>query len=347
MEFSDRLIAWYEKNKRDLPWRTTSDSYRIWISEIILQQTRVNQGLDYYRRFIERFPDVAALAAADDDEVMRLWQGLGYYSRARNLLAAARQTKGVFPVSYQDVRAMKGVGDYTAAAVCSIAYNMPYAVVDGNVYRVLSRYFGVSTPIDTTMGRKEFAELAQSLLDSRRPGIYNQAVMDFGALQCTPSSPDCRQCPFVDGCVAFGQGLVDRLPMKAKKAKMRVRYFNYLCVVSGNAVFLHKRMGNDIWKNLYEFPLVETGQPVSDMASLAGQSSFKDLFRGKPVDTISCLIRDVKHVLSHQVLMTNLYRVDVPDDVQLSDCIKVPIAHLSQFALPALLVKLLPLLIKR
>lgn len=222
--FSRILLDWYAEHKRELPWRETKDPYRIWISEIILQQTRVAQGYEYFQRFVERFPDLVALAEADEDEVMKYWQGLGYYSRARNLHAAARSMNGVFPRTYEDVRALKGVGDYTAAAICSIAYDMPYAVVDGNVYRVLSRYFGVETPIDSTQGKKLFASLAQEMLDEKHAALYNQAIMDFGAIQCTPQSPSCMFCPLADSCSALATGKVNLLPVKQHKTKTTDRY---------------------------------------------------------------------------------------------------------------------------
>ena len=219
--FSGVLIHWYSENKRQLPWRETTDPYRIWISEIILQQTRVVQGLEYFNRFMERFPDVKALAEANEDEVMKYWQGLGYYSRARNLHAAAREIMarfgGKFPETYKEVLSLKGIGEYTAAAICSFAWRQPYAVVDGNVYRVLGRVFGVDTPIDSTAGKKEFAELAQAMLDPERPDLYNQAIMDFGAVQCTPKAPDCMYCPLRERCVAYVSGKVDELPVKAGK----------------------------------------------------------------------------------------------------------------------------------
>ena len=265
-EFADKLIGWYEENKRDLPWRDTKDPYRIWISEIILQQTRVAQGYDYFVRFMERFPDVFTLAEADEDEVMKHWQGLGYYSRARNLHAAARSmaSSGGFPVTYEGVLALKGVGEYTAAAICSFAYDMPYAVVDGNVYRVLSRWLGIDTPIDSTSGKKEFAQAAQELMDKRRPALYNQAIMDFGALQCTPASPDCLFCPLADSCLALSQGRVDTLPVKQHKTKVTHRFFNYIYVRTGGYTFIRKRTGNDIWKNLYEPLLIETDTDFSE-----------------------------------------------------------------------------------
>lgn len=219
--FSNTIEKWYQEYKRELPWRESADPYVIWISEIILQQTRVVQGYDYFMRFMKRFPDVATLAQADEDEVMKYWQGLGYYSRARNLHAAAKSMNGVFPKTYPEVRALKGVGDYTAAAICSFAYNMPYAVVDGNVYRVLSRYLGIDTPIDSTEGKKLFAAVADELLDKKNPALYNQAIMDFGAIQCSPQSPNCMFCPLASGCSALAGGMVAQLPVKQHKNEKR------------------------------------------------------------------------------------------------------------------------------
>ena len=227
--FARKLMDWYRENGRSLPWRGTKDPYRIWISEIILQQTRVAQGYDYYLRFIERFPDVQALADAPEDEVMKLWQGLGYYSRARNLHAAAKEVAalGRFPDTYEGVRRLKGVGDYTAAAVCAFAYGLPCAVVDGNVYRVIARWLGIDEPIDTTAGKKLFAALARELMGTSDPALYNQAIMDFGAVQCTPASPACLMCPLNDGCAALRQGRVGDLPRKSKKTQVKERYFHY------------------------------------------------------------------------------------------------------------------------
>ena len=233
--FSQRLLNWYDEFGRELPWRNTRDPYRLWISEIILQQTRVAQGYDYYLRFIERFPTVEILAAASQDEVMRQWEGLGYYSRARNLHTAAQQIveQGGFPTDYEGVRNLKGVGDYTAAAICSFAYDIPTAVVDGNVYRVLSRVFGIDTPIDSTAGKKEFGALAQELMVSQRAADYNQAIMDFGALQCTPRSPQCLLCPMNEDCAALAEGTVESLPLKAKKIAISHRYFVYIWLLEG------------------------------------------------------------------------------------------------------------------
>lgn len=235
--FSAALETWYASHGRDLPWRGTHDPYRIWVSEIILQQTRVAQGYDYFMRFMERFPTVERLAAATEDDVLHAWQGLGYYTRARNLHAAARAVvaQGGFPADYAGVRALRGVGDYTAAAICSMAYGLPHAVVDGNVYRVLSRYFGLSTPIDTTSGRRAFADLAASLLDRRRPGLYNQAVMDFGALQCLPRAPQCGTCPLAPGCEALRTGRVDELPVKARRTQVAERFIAYIYIYVSRA----------------------------------------------------------------------------------------------------------------
>lgn len=312
-DFGNKLIDWYKENKRDLPWRNTVDPYRIWISEIILQQTRVVQGYDYFLRFIRRFPDVESLAEAAEDEVMKYWQGLGYYSRARNLHAAAKSMNGVFPDTYEGVRALKGVGDYTAAAICSIAYGLPYAVVDGNVYRVLSRYFGVSTPIDSTQGRKEFAALAQELLNKQYPGLYNQAIMDFGALQCTPASPNCLFCPLSDSCAALAHGLVNRLPVKQNKIKTRNRYFTYIYVRMGAYTFLTKRDKNDIWKGLYELPVIETDTPLNGTEGLLCHELFL-AFIGKVTPISIRLVKQgVKHVLSHQILYADFYELVLPE----------------------------------
>ena len=293
---SDKIINWYKENKRDLPWRNTKNPYKIWISEIILQQTRVAQGYDYYCRFIERFPDFQTLADADEDEVMKYWQGLGYYSRARNLHEAARSIarEGAFPDTYAEVRKMKGVGDYTAAAICSFAYDMPCAVVDGNVYRVISRWMGVEEPIDTNSGKKLFAELADELLDKAQPALYNQAIMDFGALQCVPSLPSCLFCPLSDSCVALQKGIVDELPCKKHKTKVSNRYFHYFYVRAGAYTYIYKRGAGDIWHNLYEFPLIETEAPL-DGQHILQIPEFERLFGGCQIDNIRLVAEGMKH----------------------------------------------------
>ncbi len=302
--FSKALISWYQEHQRFLPWRCTSDPYAIWISEIILQQTRVAQGLDYYNRFMARFPDVETLAQASEDEVLLYWQGLGYYSRARNLHFAAHQIveQDGFPKTYEGVRALKGVGDYTAAAISSIAYGLPYAVVDGNVYRVLSRVFGVDIPIDSTQGKKYFAQLAQELVDLDSPGLYNQSIMDFGALQCVPKSPNCDTCPLQDRCVAHAQHKVDALPVKSHKTKVTHRYFHYLNVRIGDEMLLHQRKADDIWKNLYEVPLVEADHRMS-----VDELTQTTLFRQLACNQIQLVKEQLKHVLSHRVIFADLY----------------------------------------
>lgn len=335
--FSEIIINWYRGHKRDLPWRESSDPYLIWISEIILQQTRVAQGYEYFIRFIQRFPDVNTLAEAEEDEVMKYWQGLGYYSRARNLHAAARSMKGEFPKTYPEVLALKGVGEYTAAAICSFAYDMPYAVVDGNVYRVLSRYLGIDTPIDSTEGKKLFASLASELLDKSRPALYNQAIMDFGALQCTPQSPACLFCPLADSCAALSKGTVMQLPVKRHKTKTVNRYLNYIYVRAGAYTFINKRTGNDIWKNLFEFPLIETAESVTEETLLA-HPEFVRLFAEKEQPVVRLISPNVKHVLSHRVLYANFYEVTLPEETNsFSSYLKVRADELEQYAVPKLI----------
>lgn len=335
--FSEILINWYREHKRELPWRESSDPYLIWISEIILQQTRVGQGYDYFIRFIKRFPDVTSLAEADEDEVMKFWQGLGYYSRARNLHAAARSMNGVFPKTYPEVLALKGVGEYTAAAICSFAYNMPYAVVDGNVYRVLSRYLGIETPIDSTEGKKLFASLAGEFLDKSRPAVYNQAIMDFGAIQCTPQNPACLFCPLAGSCMALSKSMVAQLPVKQHKTKTTERFLNYIYVRAGACTFINKRTGNDIWKNLFELPLIETASSVTEEELLA-LPEFIKLFDKEEVPVVRSICRNVKHVLSHRVLYANFYEVVLPEKTKsFSSYLKIKTNELEQYAVPKLI----------
>ncbi|WP_298073729.1 A/G-specific adenine glycosylase [uncultured Bacteroides sp.] len=334
--FSRVLLDWYAEHRRELPWRETKDPYRIWISEIILQQTRVVQGYEYFLRFVERFPDLVALAEADEDEVMKYWQGLGYYSRARNLHAAARSMNGVFPRTYEGVRALKGVGDYTAAAICSIAYDMPYAVVDGNVYRVLSRYFGVEVPIDSVQGKKLFASLAQEMLDEKHVALYNQAIMDFGAIQCTPQSPSCMFCPLADSCSALATGKVALLPIKQYRTKTTDRYFTYIYICVGGQMLLRKRTGNDIWRNLYELPLIETDRQMT-VEELLLASELKEL--GTDVEPIVRPLQiGVKHVLSHQIIHADFYEMIFPADIQgFSDYIRIGQREWTRYAVPRLI----------
>ncbi|MDR3704945.1 MAG: A/G-specific adenine glycosylase [Paludibacteraceae bacterium] len=312
--FSPIITKWYENNKRELPWRETTDPYKIWLSEIILQQTRVNQGLNYYLRFIERFPDVKALANADEIEILKLWQGLGYYSRARNIHAAARMIvekhNGIFPTDHKDILLLKGIGDYTAAAITSFAYNEAYAVVDGNVFRVLARIFGIDTPIDSVKGKKEFTLLATDLLDKKQPSLHNQAIMEFGALQCVPMSPACGQCVLNNFCVAYLTDSITDFPKKEQKLKQRERFFNYLFIRENNYTYLNKRTGKDVWHNLYEFPLIETGKAVR-WEELVQMEQFKALFGNQQAVEITGNVYQVKHVLSHQIIHTSFYQISV------------------------------------
>lgn len=312
-EISRVLIQWYEINRRELPWRETSDPYKIWISEVILQQTRVAQGLEYYNRFVERFPDVSSLAEAGEDELMKMWQGLGYYSRARNLHTAAceivERYAGVFPTDYHDVRSLKGIGDYTAAAICSFAYNQPYATVDGNVYRVLARLFGIDMPIDTPAAKRRFAELATDLMDRQQAALHNQAMMEFGALQCVPRSPDCTNCPLAQQCIALRQGSVEKLPVKAGRTAVKPRYFNYLYLHCGEQTVLVRRTGHDIWKNLYEFPLIETEKPL-DFEQLRNDPRFP-VWVGDQEYTVVHSVSMPKHQLSHRTIYANFYEIDL------------------------------------
>lgn len=307
------LEEWYEAHARDLPWRRTRDPYRIWLSESILQQTRVKQGLAYYERFCRRFPDVGSLAAATQDEVMKLWQGLGYYSRARNLHAAARRIvdrfSGEFPLAYDQVRSLEGVGDYTAAAICSMAYDTPCAVVDGNVYRVLSRLFDIDLPIDSPTGRKAFAELARTQLDTARPGVWNQALMEFGALCCIPSQPLCAECPVREKCLALAAGTVATRPVKRGKATVRPRWFNYLHMVCKGRTLIRRREGSDIWQGLYEFPLIETPQERS-FADLAATEEFSHLTGGYEY-RLTRTTAMPPHLLSHQRILAVFHHLEL------------------------------------
>ncbi|WP_085535942.1 A/G-specific adenine glycosylase [Massilibacteroides vaginae] len=338
---SEKIRAWYRINKRDLPWRNSTDPYVIWISEIMLQQTRVAQGYDYFLRFTERFPDVQSLAEASEDEVLKYWEGLGYYSRARNLHAAAKciltDFNGRFPDQYIDVLSLKGVGEYTAAAIVSFVWNQPYAVVDGNVYRVLSRLFGLDTPIDTGKGKKAFAELATQIMDREYAGEHNQAIMEFGALQCVPRNPDCVSCIFSDNCLAYAQNKVSLLPFKQGKTKVRTRYFHYFHIIEGNKTYLHKRPSGDIWQGLYEFPLIETSVQM-DFAELEQSQSFRELFSGSEGIEIGYTLSGIKHILSHQTLNASFYQIQLQKAAQnLEAYQQISIENLTDYAMPRLL----------
>jgi A/G-specific adenine glycosylase len=338
---SDKLISWYKKNKRDLPWRDINDPYKIWLSEIILQQTQVVQGLDYYIKFTETFPTVIDLANAPEDKVMRLWQGLGYYSRARNLHAAAKviksNHKGKFPITYESIKELKGVGDYTAAAIASFAYNLPHAVVDGNVYRVLSRLFDIDTPINSTKGKNEFQLLANELLNTKQPALHNSAIMEFGALRCKPQNPKCDDCPLQAHCLAFQNKTVSLLPVKDKKIKIKSRYLHYFIFNYKNSIYIQKRTEKDIWQNLYEFYLIETAEPKDGLLMLKDKL-LKNLNMSFEIKSITS---EKKHVLSHQHLYATFYELTIKTPIKSESLIKVKRSELIDFGLPQLITKYL------
>ena len=333
MLFHKTLINWYLKNKRDLPWRKTFNPYHIWLSEIMLQQTRIEQGLPYYYTFINEFPDVFQLAEASQEKVLKLWQGLGYYSRARNLHATAQfvatELNGKFPEDYKGLLSLKGVGDYTASAIASICYNEPVPVVDGNVYRVLARYFDVETPVNSNAGIKEFKQLATELLYFEDPGTYNQAVMEFGALQCKPQLPLCESCPLSDSCLALKNGKISQLPVKLKKAKVRKRYFNYLVFISEeNTTLIEQRVGKGIWEGLYQFPLFETTTMLNEEEILMEEEFVS--FAGKDPKQITLFnSTPIIHKLSHQHIFTNFWLIKknrLPENsVSVTDLKKYPV----------------------
>lgn len=337
-EFSNKLILWYLQHKRMLPWRKTINPYEVWLSEIILQQTRVSQGLPYYLKFIEAYPKVTDLARAPETEVLKFWQGLGYYSRARNLHATAQmvaeEMNGVFPNNHKDLLKLKGVGDYTASAIASICYNEAQAVVDGNVYRVLARIFGISTPINSSAGNKEFKKLAQELIDKEQPGIFNQAIMEFGALYCTPQNPDCANCIFKINCLAFQEKRVGELPVKTKANPVKKRYFNYLVTLSStDRTLIQQRLNKGIWYKLYEFPLIETEMEV-DINGLEKLPQFKSFSRNNAIESISLFNeKSVVHKLSHQHLYTRFWIAHTLEDSKTS----IPISEINKYPVPMLI----------
>lgn len=317
MGFSSEIINWYLANKRDLPWRGTQNPYKIWLSEVMLQQTRVAQGLPYYYKFVDKYPTIVALANAPEDDILKLWQGLGYYSRARNMHAAAKMVvneyNSEFPKSYTEILKLKGVGKYTAAAIASIAYKEPVAVVDGNVYRVLSRYFGISEPIDGGKGQKLFSDLANELLDRQQPDNFNQAMMEFGALYCTPKNPNCTACIFAATCKARIDGTVAQLPVKAKKTAVKKRYFNYLFFDKPQAAFLQKRPMGDIWANLYELPLLETDAEVANKSVLCELPDYKIYTQGQAIKFLKKAFA-ITHKLSHRDIYATFWHIGVTHD---------------------------------
>lgn len=330
--FTTALLQWYENHGRDLPWRHTTDPYPIWLSEVILQQTRIAQGTAYWERFMKRFPTVESLAAASEDEVLRLWQGLGYYSRARNLHAAAKQivATGSFPKNHEEIRRLKGVGDYTAAAIASFAFGLPHAAIDGNAYRVLARYFGIETPINTTTAKKEFAALAQQLLPSDRAADFNQAMMDFGATLCTPTSPQCSECPLAEGCDALHTHRTQVLPIKQKTVKMATRHFTFIYIRCQGETAIMRRPAGDIWQGLWQPLLIEDEKNVDTVLSGLRKSG-----------QLTLLATGVKHVLTHRIIMADFYLLETPVKPSLPDGYRwIPEDQIDRYALPRLVERL-------
>jgi A/G-specific adenine glycosylase len=313
-DFTKKLIKWNrDTNTRAMPWKGEKDPYKIWLSEIILQQTRVEQGLAYYERFIKTFPTVQLLARAPEQKIFKLWEGLGYYTRCKNLIATAKyiskELGGVFPSHYEDILALKGIGPYTAAAIASFAFQLPHAVLDGNVFRVLSRYFGISTPIDSTEGKQLYATMAKELLDAQQPGLYNQAIMDFGATVCKPQQPLCSQCVQKADCQAFLHGWVDQLPVKEKQLKRRTRWLYYFIVRIGDEVLVRKRGAKDIWENLYEFVLFE-----NEALFMPDESTFKAIFERWSGDipvTVKSVSPEFRQQLTHQTISGHFISVEI------------------------------------
>lgn len=345
MNFSQSLIKWYHHNKRQLPWRETNDPYKIWLSEVIFQQTRIEQGLEYYLKFIERFPTVQHLANASEDEVLKLWQGLGYYSRARNLHAAAKtiikKFDGRFPDNYSHILSLKGIGPYTAAAIASIAFNLPHPVVDGNVSRVISRWFAIEEPINSLVGRKKIEAAVLELISGHSPGTFNQALMEFGALYCKPKNPDCESCIFNMSCLAYQKKLVSKLPLKIKNQPPKKRFFNYLFIVSGEVgqqkVCIKKRPEGDIWQGLYDFPLIET-ESEADTKNLVESPAWQQVFDGtKPI--IEKVSREFRHQLTHRQILARFIKVIIKGNFLLptNTYIHIELNNLVDYPVPRLI----------
>ena len=343
MSFSNKLLYWYKFNKRDLPWRNTRNPYFIWISEIILQQTRVNQGYQYYLRFIERFPDVKTLADAQEEDVLKLWQGLGYYSRARNIYHAAKQimtdNNGIFPSDYHDIIKLKGIGSYSASAIASIAFKQIYPVIDGNVLRVISRIYGITTAVDSSKGKNEVQVILNELIDSENPDIFNQAIMELGALVCIPINPKCETCPLKLICYAFENKTIDRFPVKRKKITQRNRFFYYLFVnqinKNGHSIYLNKRIGNDIWKNMYDFPLIE-----SEKELIINDDFIVHIKKilGIEIFTIKNISQKFKHQLTHQTIFTFFIEIEILEALSLfHEYFAVPSNDIKKYPVPKLI----------
>ena len=337
--FSRILLNWHHtENTRQMPWKGEKDPYRIWLSEIILQQTRVEQGLNYYQRFVSSFPDVHALARASEQSVFKLWEGLGYYSRCRNLIASAKyisdELKGKFPSTYEEISKLKGVGPYTTAAISSFAFNLPYAVLDGNVFRLLSRYFGIYTPIDSTQGKKEFSTLAQELIDVDSPAAYNQAIMDFGATVCKPF-PECENCPFAPSCVAFNTGAISQLPVRSKKIKIRKRWFHYLVLEHRDHIAIRKRTSGDIWSDLYEYPLIESDDSLTQN-KLVELAKKQRLLNGRPFKVVD-YSKAHRQQLSHQLIEGRFMKINLTERPANADWIWLTRSDLENYPFPRMI----------
>jgi A/G-specific adenine glycosylase len=345
MGISEIIMSWYNLNKRDLPWRQTNDPYLIWISEIILQQTRINQGRHYYLRFVHRFPDIHHLAAASIDEVLKYWEGLGYYSRARNLYESAQRIEqhysGKMPLNYADLLKLKGIGTYTAAAIASIAYNEPVALVDGNVYRVLSRMFLIETPIDTNAGKKEFQHLADEMLDKRNPGVHNQALMEFGSLQCSIGMPNCSLCPLNHLCLAFKENKQLLFPQKSKRQEKKIVYIHYLIFQHNGSTIIRRREGKGIWKYLYEFPSI-TSENMMEPLQVMKSQEFVNLTKGSIIK-INSISGEIKHELTHIRILARFYHIYHESELPLSDVgyLKIEIPHIQDYAFPRIITRYL------
>ena len=341
-DIQDTLINWFAENRRDLPWRHNPTPYEVWLSEVILQQTRVNQGMDYYLRFIKKWPSVTSLAQATEEEVLKMWQGLGYYSRARNLHHCAQQVMeqhgGLFPADFEQLKKLQGIGEYTAAAIASIAFDLPHAVVDGNVYRVLARLFDIDIPINNKEGQKQFAQLADELLNRKQPGLHNQAMMEFGALQCTPKNPNCLHCPLLDQCLAFAHQTVLQRPVKLQTKKNVTRYFNYLVIRINENIYLHKRSGNDIWKNLYDFPCIESKKSMA-VEEVVTSDEFLQLIENKSF-TIIKTSPVYTHKLTHRTILAQFIEIKLEKELLQIQTKELFLAHeteLGNFPIPRLI----------
>lgn len=341
MNITNYLTHWYKTNKRDLPWRNTQNPYHIWISEILLQQTRVNQGIEYYKRIIQTFPDVNTLANSDIDSLLKIWQGLGYYSRARNMHKAAKilinQYNSIFPGTFDELKKLPGIGDYTAAAIASFAFNEPVPVVDGNVYRFLARLFGIYTPIDSNKGKKEFYNKSASILSKTNPGLHNQSIMEFGAIQCTPGKPDCSLCVFSSTCYAHAHVVINQLPVKTKKKQSKKRYFHYIFIHSNDFILIEQRDKKDIWNSLYQLPLIETTSQ-SSLEKLIQLNEWNEILQGHTAK-ISAKAKEYTHVLTHQKIFARFYFLKMEDTVikKLTNFKIISKKEINKFAVPRLI----------